>query len=147
MMNKVCSNRHIVTKILCIGIMMRMIKKAQLIRLLGSLYFSILEIKEVLEMVNIEADLTYIFFYGLHRSQVCLSNLGARSQGRLLSRSGCYVLLPFAVSVDHKMNMVKFYKKQGKAIWKRKFISQRKNGKSAKRWLTRLRICTKWRIL
>lgn len=40
--------------------MMRMIKKAQLIRLLGSLYFSILEIKEVLEMVNNEADLTYI---------------------------------------------------------------------------------------
>ncbi len=27
------------------------------------------------------------------------------------------------------MNMVKFYKKRGKAIWKRKFISQRKNGK------------------
>ena len=31
--------------------------------------------------------------------------------------------------------MVKFYKKRGKAIWKRKFISQRKNGQNAKRWL------------
>ncbi len=36
------------------------LKKAQLIRLLRSLDFSILEIKEVLEMVNDEADLTYI---------------------------------------------------------------------------------------
>ena len=36
------------------------LKKAQLIRLLRSLEFSILEIKEVLEMVNNEADLTYI---------------------------------------------------------------------------------------
>lgn len=36
------------------------LKKAQLIRLLRSLDFSILEIKEVLEMVNNEADLTYI---------------------------------------------------------------------------------------
>lgn len=36
------------------------LKKAQLIRLLRSLDFSISEIKEVLEMVNNEADLTYI---------------------------------------------------------------------------------------
>lgn len=36
------------------------LKKAQLIRLLRSLDFSILEIKEVLEMVNNETDLTYI---------------------------------------------------------------------------------------
>lgn len=36
------------------------LKKAQLIRLLRSLEFSILEIKEVLEMVCNEADLTYI---------------------------------------------------------------------------------------
>lgn len=36
------------------------LKKAQLIRLLRSLDFSILEIKEVLEMVNNEAALTYI---------------------------------------------------------------------------------------
>ena len=36
------------------------LKKAQLIRLLRSLEFSISEIKEVLEMVNNEADLTYI---------------------------------------------------------------------------------------
>ncbi len=36
------------------------LKKAQFIRLLRSLDFSILEIKEVLEMVNNEADLTYI---------------------------------------------------------------------------------------
>ncbi len=27
--------------------------------------------------------------------------------------------------------MKKFYKKRGKAIWRRKFISQRKNGQSA----------------
>ena len=48
---------------------------------------------------------------------------------------------------SYKMNMVKFYKKRGKAIWKRKFILQKKNGQSAKRWLMRLRSCTKWRIL
>ena len=36
------------------------LKKAQLIRRLRSLDFSISEIKEVLEMVNNEADLTYI---------------------------------------------------------------------------------------
>ena len=31
------------------------------------------------------------------------------------------------------MNMVKFYKKRGKAIWKRKFILQKKNGQSVGR--------------
>lgn len=31
------------------------------------------------------------------------------------------------------MDMVKFYKKRGKDIWKRKFISQKKNGQSVKR--------------
>ena len=41
------------------------------------------------------------------------------------------------------MNMVKFYKKRGKAIWKRRFISQRKNGQSARRWLKHLQSCTK----
>ena len=31
------------------------------------------------------------------------------------------------------MDMVKFYKKRGKAIWKRKLISQRKNGQKCQK--------------